>query len=127
MLSSPRSTDCLPVSSQLVALQTDGQFEMLAYRGISGEGEVEAGGVRLHHIASVEVEKWLVSPTDQPPPSLNQARHCEGPHPPLLPPHTEVQGPPRNILTRTLSHHLTSVVMRNIKSRVQCKHYSYLR
>ena len=106
MLSSPRSTDCLPVSSQLVALQTDGQFEMLAYRGISGEGEVEAGGVRIHHIPSVEVEKWLVSPTDRPAASSDLPRHCEGPRPSLPLPHTDLQSGLLQVLSNTLNQHL---------------------
>ena len=67
------------------------------------EGEVEAGGERIHHIASVEVEKRPVCPTKETAASLDLPRHSEGPGPPLLPPHSEVQAP---ALSTALHHHL---------------------
>ena len=106
MMSLPRSLYCLPL--ELVTLQADGQFEMLNRNSlrIRGESEVEAGGVRIHHIPSVEVEKWLVSPTDRPAASSDLPRHCEGPRPSLPLPHTDLQSGLLQVLSNTLNQHL---------------------
>ena len=109
IVSLPRPIDHLPLN--LVVLQADVQREMLSLPGIRGDGEVEAGGERLHHIPSVQEEIRLVCPTHQTALSLNHIRHCQGPRPPsLLLSQCEVEGGARNILA-TSNHHLKTAVM----------------